>query len=753
MLAAALLAGCAPKSAVELPIPADIQSLLFFIPRAGATGSDLFAIDDPQALLTASGTTGGALLFGYRADLAALDLTAGRIDQSRQPLTRPPPTPDLALALAPDGSYTLRPLLAPAPFLLPAHDWTQILTRGQCSDGNELLSTVCGSTVSVEVAPPALPRIAAACPRGWSAVPEALDRGPSLVPVTVVRCEPPPRLSCGRTALQSAGDVGCRPIGQACSAGDDFPAELPSGRPLLYVRAGAVAGNGSRAQPYGSIAEALAAAGADAVIAVGKGRYDEALTVSGSVDLLGACAAETELRGPLRLVNHHGGVSNLSLGPVIAESAQSTLTGVAIFTATTAFDARAGSALSVRDSRVEAEAEVAWLVRARLELIDSATRGSITASTSTVVLTRSALTGTTSRDATADLLGSDLIVDGARLGLQILLRRIGSHPPRAQIRDSWFGLGPSHPERSCFGAGSTDCWLSLRARGAQVEIERTTFDLRTLLIDVIPGQVSEQIAVQITEGLGERQPAVLRDLFVVLPTIDFQPEAGLHLVGLALNQRSPMRADEIERVVVYGGAFGAMTSKDGWLQIRDYAAYANAGSGLLAVSTRADAERVEVARDGSGIAGGCDHHLTLSDLGVYNTGGIGMHLGGQEAKATLIRAVISGGHPTEPALRITTEDESADCERKRGSLVTAHQLRIDGGFRFGLDLSPATSIDLSDFVVEVGEVAARFSTDEGSRRLRRGVLRGVQGLFVAPQVELAPLVEHVLVEAMIPVMY
>lgn len=754
LLVAWLLASCAPKSVVELPIPEGIQSLLYFFPRAGATGSDLYAIEGPLALLTASGTTGGALLLGYRRDLADLDLEAGRIDQARQPLTRPPPTADLALALAPDGSYSERPRLAPPSFLLPTHDWTQILNRGHCADGPEYLSAVCGSTVSVEVMPPALPRIAASCPSGWSSVSEAIDRGPPLGTVSLDRCEPPPRQRCGRATLQSAGDPGCRPVGQACAPGDDFPLELPSGRALIFVRAGAAAGDGSRARPYATIAEAVNAAGADAVIAVGKGRYDEAPTLSGQVDLLGACAAETELRGPLRLVGHRGSVENLSLGPVLAEDALSTLAGVAIVSTSTALEARRGSAVRIRDSRLEADTTVAQLVGARLELIDSATLGPITARTSTLVLSRSALTATTSEGATADLLDSDLFVGEARLGLQIELRRSGAYVPRAQIVGSWFGLGPSHPRRSCFGGGSTDCWVALRARGARIEIERTTFDLRTLLVEVIPGQVSEQIAVQIGDDANDhREPAVLRDLFLVLPTIDFKPEPTLHLVGLALNRRSSIGPDEIERVAVLGGAFGALTSREGWLRIRDYATYANAGSGLLGVSAKVDAERVEMARNGTGVAGGCDHHLKLSDLGVYNTGGIGLHLGGQEADTTLLRVVLSGGQPTQPALRITTEDSSDDCQRELGAMVTARQLRIDQGFRFGLDLTAATSIDLTDFAIDVGEVAVRFATKEGRRCLRRGVLRGAIGFFVAPGEDLAPFVEHVRVEATIPVMY
>ncbi len=61
------------------------------------------------------------------------------------------------------------------------------------------------------------------------------------------------------------------------------------------MRPGASGGDGSRASPFGTIAAALAAAGAGTIVALSKGSFDEAVVLSSGVSLRGACAAETRL--------------------------------------------------------------------------------------------------------------------------------------------------------------------------------------------------------------------------------------------------------------------------------------------------------------------------------------------------------------------------------------------------------------------------------------------------------------------------
>lgn len=126
------------------------------------------------------------------------------------------------------------------------------------------------------------------CPDGWRAA--ADDADPDLVV-----CDPWPeggRLTCADYEAHFPGEPGCARIGRPCPAGD-FPEELPAGVPVVHVRSGAVAGDGSAATPYGSIRDAIAAAPDGAVVALAKGTYDEAVTVGHGLQLRGACAAET----------------------------------------------------------------------------------------------------------------------------------------------------------------------------------------------------------------------------------------------------------------------------------------------------------------------------------------------------------------------------------------------------------------------------------------------------------------------------
>lgn len=89
-------------------------------------------------------------------------------------------------------------------------------------------------------------------------------------------------------------EAGCTLIGTACGVGD-YATDLPAGS-IRYVKAGATGGDGTEALPFGTINEALAAAPAGTTIAIGKGDYDEIISVPTGVTLHGACVAETTLR-------------------------------------------------------------------------------------------------------------------------------------------------------------------------------------------------------------------------------------------------------------------------------------------------------------------------------------------------------------------------------------------------------------------------------------------------------------------------
>jgi hypothetical protein len=69
---------------------------------------------------------------------------------------------------------------------------------------------------------------------------------------------------------------------------------------VLHVRAGGgPGGSGTADAPFGTIAEAVAAAVPGSVIALGRGRFAEAVALPAGVTLWGACVAETEVACPV----------------------------------------------------------------------------------------------------------------------------------------------------------------------------------------------------------------------------------------------------------------------------------------------------------------------------------------------------------------------------------------------------------------------------------------------------------------------
>lgn len=129
------------------------------------------------------------------------------------------------------------------------------------------------------------------CAAGWREV----EAEPGLVV-----CDPWPasghRADCPLGQAHFAGTPDCARVGTACDA-SGWPTDLPAGRPVVYVDDDAAPGGdgASRATALGSITAALAAAPADAVIALARGRYDEDVVIDAGVTLWGACPEGTVL--------------------------------------------------------------------------------------------------------------------------------------------------------------------------------------------------------------------------------------------------------------------------------------------------------------------------------------------------------------------------------------------------------------------------------------------------------------------------
>ncbi|UJR83887.1 hypothetical protein [Sandaracinus amylolyticus] len=147
-----------------------------------------------------------------------------------------------------------------------------------------------GSVGDAGVATPVAPMpVTMACREGWRA--RTVASGASV-------CEPWPSdgpIACAAAEAAIPGR-GCVTIGATCPA-DGWPAELPP-TGVIYVRAGAMDGDGTRERPFGTLAEGAAASeGLNGVLALAVGEYE------GFVDMkvrriFGACASGTIIRDP-----------------------------------------------------------------------------------------------------------------------------------------------------------------------------------------------------------------------------------------------------------------------------------------------------------------------------------------------------------------------------------------------------------------------------------------------------------------------
>jgi hypothetical protein len=195
-------------------------------------------------------------------------------------------------------------------------------------------------------APAMLPRLTP-CPTGWREV--------DLPPLA---CEPWPeggRHACPADSAHFVGEQTCARVGEACPA-DGWPAALPAGRTVFYVQVGAApGGDGSRARPFGTLAQALSGGGAGNVIALSAGGHETGVALPANTVLLGACVGQTTLTlppgstSPAIVYATAPGVEVRSVrvtGPKV---------GLAV--------AGAGASLLAEDVVVEAATGIGWLVQ------------------------------------------------------------------------------------------------------------------------------------------------------------------------------------------------------------------------------------------------------------------------------------------------------------------------------------------------------------------------------------------------------
>lgn len=410
-------------------------SVVVLLCTACAPGGRVLPDVDAQTVVVISGATPRrALVADYApsAPAVALEPATGPLYALyyREPLSWPVGTydegaPPWGLSLAtPDAAFvgswdevgwSTTDVVGLEPFVVPRESPVACAERGGCYLTRDASSCTapCPEPAAPALPEPPRPPQYLPCPTGW------IDDAEAHACRAYVG--PPPE--CAPRTFRLPGDE-CRAPGSPCA--DEWAAGLDEPR-TTFVRAGAVGGDGTRARPLGSLAEAWAV-GAP-TIALAAGAHALVGELSGPRRVVGACAEGTRLSAP-SAVTLGGGVvlEDLTLRAPTLVVQQATLRAVhhlgevrvlgslvfqqgVISSAGEAVHAEPRAIVSIEDSHLGG-------LRASLSAVDSAS----------VSVARSWLSGTvTTTDTPLQL--CEVVVIGARdrvrvSGGQLDLRRV-----------------------------------------------------------------------------------------------------------------------------------------------------------------------------------------------------------------------------------------------------------------------------------------------------------------------------------------
>ncbi len=133
-------------------------------------------------------------------------------------------------------------------------------------------------------------------PAGATGAPAPTDLPPGLgvaAPPSVAGWTVP---ACAPGTMPVAGEAACAAMGADCN-GSGWPDPIEGAARTLYVRPGASGDGSSPDRPFGSVADALAAAQGGDAIALAEGRHAP-FRVTRSVRIVGACNAKTVIATP-----------------------------------------------------------------------------------------------------------------------------------------------------------------------------------------------------------------------------------------------------------------------------------------------------------------------------------------------------------------------------------------------------------------------------------------------------------------------
>lgn len=736
------LVGCTPKDAQLLPLPLGTRSVLLASIEASGAPPRLFGVEPPFALLTQFFDTERRMAIPLSRPLADLDLVRGLMPAALHRGEGRSIPGSLGLLIAePGGDFVMDP--GPIPYDLAPYDWSDLAQRGRCADGDVYVTSTCGSTLSlplIEAAPPRLTDDAGNCPAGWTREDAAIDRGPTLGPLVLPRCVPPARLGCGPAQLQAAGDELCQPLSPPCDPRDPYSTSLPGTATISYVLADSpagAAGDGTRARPFASLAEAMRSPRTREaqVLAIGRGTYHEDLELGGHIDVQGACTAGTVLEGSLVLRGHRGLVTALTVragaAPALSIDASRTeLRGIwaASSTQTNAGLITSGSAVTAQRSVLESLGGGTWSVDAStLSLSRGELRGALALASSDLRLDDVATSA--EQGAPTTVYRGSVELEACRIGSALILEESELSAAR-----SWFVAAPAEPTMGV---------SSIVASRSSVRLRRSTFDHRQNLLECLGvGCTPSQVAV-----VGNAAQLDAEDVLLLAPT---GPDAhGHQLSSINLGDGGPHLLRRI--LSTEGYSEGAITVADAEVSAADVAIHgAKIGWRLNCTvgCAKIDLKRLSVSRaQTQGIVLGGAFQGTAEDLGAYDCR-TGISVEGRAGALDLRRANVVSAGPAAVGLERTLQGLDPTS-----FTATLRSLDLRGPFGIALSVEDDASLDLSDLYTQGAESGVVLVGPGATRRLRQATIEAERnGISVDSAVrDLRPLLDHVRIQAPRPI--
>ena len=544
------------------------------------------------------------------------------------------------------------------------------------------------------VAPPASPAFAP-CPAGWTASADGT-------------CDPGavPDDACPSGQAWFAG-TGCTAIGGPCPAVGDFPDGLPDDHPILYVRAGAVGGDGSERFPYPTIRGAMGIAAAGTIIAVAAGSYDEPVRISDGVTVWGACPAQTSLvssePGDISYVVYttrpDTGLRNLRVGPSSRHIGIGLSAGASMALTDVVVDGAAFAGVWVTDSTLTARGLVVAHTAPHPD-DGGAGRGLQVDGDSAATVTHAAFEG--NRD------GAVMVFGGSSAELDDVTIR---------------GTQPDHRGLNGFGVYCR---------------EGATVRLRDSLID---GSHEAGIVASIGATLDVDQ-IVIRDTHP-------SPASGLNGVGIMVQREAVLSG---RRLVLTGGAGGVFLKENARATIEDAALRDNAlasplGFGVSLAATEGstlEARRIRLIDNGGASVAASGGTLILTDASIAGAieagGSSGAVMLSNGVDATLTRllltdnqgnGVVASGDGTQARLEdIRVDDTRADHDGFFGRAIeiqmaahgTLRRAVIDRNLEVAVYVAGAgTVLDAENVWVRDTQSRACAATTCGESRMGMGI--------------------------------